>query len=345
MIQTGVFMKKSALLLLGFLSLSSTAFAQENFRSEQSFVQDNWDPKTDQYKYHDGMGLVMETILSRFHSLDIEGQIQEMFKNSEKQRKVLFGITTTGSVVRLDSEDHLGLSMGEFVIKYTTGNRYAIAFSGMSIANDLNLSDPKANLASSILENIDMAVFHWDRGISFDGLNTFTLDLANVNLRGLIAKDSKRALFITAGGSGGNYDGDLTLASGEVIKFGPEQNGVLKNPESYHLNYRYGLGFDEKFKNDSRLDIRMAESNSYSKAFFYEHSDGSLQEITRRQTYLNPSIEFSTPINQAGKATKRLGMDLRGNIPLRDEFKGGSVNVDMKDKNRNLLNLKVFLNF
>lgn len=69
------------------------------------------------------------------------------------------------------------------------------------------------------------------------------------------------------------------------------------------------------------------------------------EKISRSQTYISPSLDFSMKANKEGKSPKRVGAAIGANIPVKDVLKSERINVDLTGRNKDLINAKIYLNF
>ena len=205
----------------------------------------------------------------------------------------------------------------------------------------------------TVVDRMDFFVLKWDRGMQFDNIRSFQMDVIDTDLKldFLDSKKDGRYLALTAGGAAGAGNREITLADGEKIQIGQKGNpsGLGGSVEG-----RYGIEYQSNLGKKGGLNIKMGSTHGINNGYFLDSKkvNAALAEeevapdkIRMSYNYLTPSLELSRNVNKKDNRPVKLSLGVKMNIPLYHSLNGGRISEDLKNNNRNLMNFTVKVNF
>lgn len=239
------------------------------------------------------LGIPLAKILfSRLHTFEINEKIYSMKKNGLTEQSYVSGFTASGAMAYThelqgddiwDNDNDAGRNAGFEIVPYTVSltqdGRVYISTSAISFKNmnSYTVGGSDAGGPFSVIDQLDVAVFEWDRDMAAKGIQQFKYQLVNAEAKIDILNESSDnnflALKATANPVGGYVTYMNTGEAHETMKgfvtelgYGIEYNTNLKKGWRINLNmdFHHSWAFDGGKKDPNKVSAYNADLTKYS---------------------------------------------------------------------------------
>ena len=313
--------KKLSLFAIGSLLLTTSALAQTNNTSNTGNLAGTVSAAPVALDLGDGTGLlaVSTWLARRVHTLNVDGNIQDMIHNGLKTQKYVAGFSAEGALVYnfeihqdgMEAWDETGRNAGLQVLPYTVqimnDGTKRITTSGVAWRNMNALQNSKqayhdgeagggsarADGFWKVVDRLDLVSFSWDKNLTFNNLQTMDIDIVNTGLKvALGSNDNGSYLALRGGGSLGMRFQNFTTPGS--IPQSLTDDRALSQP-GFLAQYYGGIEGNIQGKNGLKVNIQSNYTGGMSDVTFTDKNIVA-QNAASDANYTNTMNQYNSAL-------------------------------------------------